>query len=204
MAQKSRTSVSAEVFGKYHVKQAFKPRVIEKTQEVKEKIKARLLTAFMFMGLDEKDLNIVIDAMDQRKCSPGEMVITEGEAGDVLYVVENGTLACSKILKGTDTFLKNFGPGDVFGELALLYNAPRAASIKADSESLLWELDRNTFNNIVKEASRKKREKFENFLQTVPILQNMDHYERSKLADAIKETKASTGEVIIKQGDQGD
>jgi len=41
----------------------------------------------------------------------------------------------------------------VFGELALLYNAPRAASIKAESACALWALDRNTFNNIVKEAS---------------------------------------------------
>ena len=52
-----------------------------------------------------------------------------------------------------ETFLKNFNPGDVFGELALLYNAPRAASIQAKSESALWVLDRNTFNSIVKEAS---------------------------------------------------
>jgi cAMP-dependent protein kinase regulator len=47
-------------------------------------------------------------------------------------------------------------------------------------------LDRGTFNNIVKESSQKKRQQYENFLQTVPILQNMDHYERSKMADAVK------------------
>jgi len=100
--------------------------------------------------------------------------------------------------------LKDYNPGDVFGELALLYNAPRAATIKGSADGILFELDRNTFNNIVKEASRKKREKYETFLQTVPILQNMDHYERSKLADAVKEKKASTGDIVIKQGDQGD
>lgn len=81
------------------------------------------------------------------------MVITEGEDGDVLYVLESGELDCSKILDGKDTYLKTFKPGDVFGELALLYNAPRAASIKSKTESLLWVLDRSTFNNIVKEAS---------------------------------------------------
>lgn len=68
----------------------------------------------------------------------------------------------------------------------------------------MWVLDRNTFNNIVKDASQKKRQKYETFLQTVKILQSMDHYERSKMADAIKETKAAKGETIIKQGDQGD
>jgi len=43
--------------------------------------------------------------------------------------------------------------GDVFGELALLYNAPRAATIKGESDGQLWVLDRGTFNNIVKDAS---------------------------------------------------
>ena len=86
----------------------------------------------------------------------------------------------------------------------MLYNAPRAASIKAESDVLLWELDRNTFNNIVKEASQKKREKYEDFLQTVPILSNMDHYERSKMADAVKEKKYKEGDVVITQGEKGD
>jgi len=113
-------------------------------------------------------------------------------------------LKCTKVIDGKETFLKNYGSGDVFGELALLYNAPRAATIVAESACQLWVLDRNTFNHIVKEASQKKREKFENFLSSVPILQNMDQYERSKLADVIKEMKISAGDVIIKQGDQGD
>ena len=50
-------------------------------------------------------------------------------------------------------FLKTLVVGDSFGELALLYNAPRAASVQAKTDSVLWELDRATFNNIVKEAS---------------------------------------------------
>jgi cAMP-dependent protein kinase regulator len=52
----------------------------------------------------------------------------------------------------------------------LLYNAPRAATIKAKSAALLWELDRQTFNHIVKDAAQKKRDKYEDFLATVPIL----------------------------------
>lgn len=56
MAQKNRTSVSAEVFGKYHMKEAFKPKMIEKSEAVVQKIKTRLAGAFMFMGLEDNDL----------------------------------------------------------------------------------------------------------------------------------------------------
>ena len=85
----------------------------------------------MFMGLDDKDLQVVIDAMDEKNANAGDTVITEGEHGDDLYVVEQGKLACSKVINGSEQFLKNYEAGDVFGELALLYNAPRAATIKA-------------------------------------------------------------------------
>lgn len=204
MAQKARISVSAEVFGKYNMKEAFVAKVIPKNQEIKNKIKERITSAFMFMGLEEKDLQVVIDAMDQKKAAADEYVIREGEKGDVLYILESGTMKCTKVIDNAPKYLKQFNAGDVFGELALLYNAPRAATIQAETECLLWVLDRQTFNHIVKDASQKKREKYEKFLSTVSILQNMDHYERSKLADAIKEKKFAAGEQIIKQGDQGD
>jgi len=51
--------------------------------------------------------------------------------------------------------LKTYKAGESFGELSLLYNAPRAATIKATSKSVCFALDRATFNNIVKDASVK-------------------------------------------------
>ena len=51
-----------------------------------------------------------------------------------------------------------------------MYNAPRAASIIADNECLLYELDRQTFNNIVKDAAIRKREKYDLFLQKITLL----------------------------------
>jgi cAMP-dependent protein kinase regulator len=63
--------------------------------------------------------------------------------------------------------------------LALLYNAPRAATITSDAESLLFVLDRQTFNHIVKDASIRKKEKYESFLKTVSLLETLDDYERS-------------------------
>ena len=159
----------------------------------------------MFNGLDDHDMGVVIDAMDEKKISIGTNVITEGESGNELYVVEEGELDCFKKFADSEQpkYLKTYVPGEAFGELALLYNAPRAASIIAKSDCHLWVLDRNTYNFIVKEAAQRKRDKYENFLKTVPLLQSMDHYERSKLADAIKEEKFEAGDSIIRQGETG-
>ena len=120
----------------------------------------------MFQNLDDKEKIIVIDAMEEKNFKAGDYVIKQGDEGDNLYVVESGKLKCEKLFKGNDmpTFLKNFEPGDSFGELALLYNAPRAATIISATDSLLWSLDRQTFTHIVKESSAKKRDKYEEFL----------------------------------------
>lgn len=78
------------------------PHVVQKTQEVKQRIKQRLQMAFMFKALGEEELSIVIDAMEEKKFDAGQTVITEGEAGSVLYVVDEGQLDCHKTMNPTD------------------------------------------------------------------------------------------------------
>lgn len=64
----------------------------------------------MFGSVDEKDFHIVIDAMKERSATAGEVVIKEGDDGDNLFVVESGTLTCTKVFAGQDkpTHLKTY------------------------------------------------------------------------------------------------
>ena len=113
---------------------------------------------------------------------------------------------CTKIFSGNteETFLKTYFSGEVFGELSLLYNTPRAASIRAKIESTLFCLDRDTFNNIVKRSAIKKREKYENFLKKIKILSELDPYEVGRLSDALQSKEYKKGEYIIREGELGD
>jgi len=124
----------------------------------------------MFSALDQNEQNIIVDAMMEVKFSKGQKVIKQGDDGDVLYLIDKGTLDCYKKIKGEDKKLKTYQEGEIFGELALLYNAPRAATIISNGDSILFSLDRNTFNHIVKDAACKKRQRYEDFLQKVEIL----------------------------------
>ena len=184
----NRTSVSAEVYGIHNVKKPYVPRVIPKTEEQITRIKEKCMQSFIFNSLEDKELKTVIDSFEEKKYTAGQAVITQGEEGDVLYLVDSGELTCEKVFKAGDppTYLKTYVPGESFGELALLYNAPRAATIKAKTDALLWALDRECFNNIVKDAAMKKREKYENTLKKVELLKSMDPYELGQICDALK------------------
>ncbi|CAD8127332.1 unnamed protein product [Paramecium sonneborni] len=202
-----RSSVSAEVFGVYNKKENFKPRVIEKTEQQKERILEKLMNVFMFQALGENEKRIVVDAMEEKHYQQNEWVIKQGDDGNELYIVYSGELKCFKTMNLQDTepkFLKEYVPGDMFGELALLYNAPRAASIQAKNDALLFALDRSTFNNIVKDATIKRREQYEEVLSKVELLQSMDAYEKTQVCDGLKDTHYKAGDIIIKEGEEGD
>jgi len=204
--QPKRSSVCAEVYGAFNKKEDFVAKIVKKTAEQYERIINKVNQSFMFSALDEKELKTVIDAMEEQNFKKNDVVIKQGDDGEVLYLLETGKLDCMKKFNKDekDTFLKNYLPGDAFGELALLYNAPRAATIIATEDSKMWSLDRSTFNHIVKDASMKRRELHEKFLKSVEILKSIDAYEINQISDALKTRKCKAGELIIKKDDNGE
>ena len=74
----------------------------------------------------------------------------------------------------------------------------------AKDECICWELDRESFNYIVKDAAVARRNKYDEFLQSVTLLASLEAYERSQIADALKPEKFQKGDCIVKQDDPGD
>lgn len=140
-------------------------------------------------------------------------MITQGDAGDYFYVVEKGSFevyvngkgALQPGLDGAGNKVGIIEAGGSFGELALMYNAPRAATvISAEPNCTLWALDRMTFRRILMESTFARRRMYEGFLEEVPLLSSLTPYERSKIADALKSEKFPAGHTIIREGDPGD
>jgi cAMP-dependent protein kinase regulator len=152
------------------------------------------------------EISTIVDACEEKKYKKNEYVIKQGDNGDNLYIIESGELICEKVFKEGEspTYLKTYKEGELFGELALLYNAPRAATIYAKTDCVLWALDRLTFNSIIKESSINKREKYKRFLETIPLLSTVESYELYSICDAIKVEKFEKNQYIIKEGEEGD
>ena len=78
-AKGPRVSVSAEVFGQFNKKENFKPKVIQKSEQVKQAIMDKIEKSFMFSALDDQEKQIVVDAMAEHHAITGEVVIKEGD-----------------------------------------------------------------------------------------------------------------------------
>ena len=84
----------------------------------------------LFSGVKEKDLKKLGKRMQERSFSEGEVVTTQGERGLGFFVIQDGNAAVSR----NDEVVRNLGPGDFFGEVALIDEGPRSATVVATSD----------------------------------------------------------------------
>lgn len=210
-----RTSVSAESLNPSSAgADSWTPPCHPKTDEQLARLKTAVSGNFLFSHLDDEQFKTVLDALVEKPIPAKDIkVITQGDAGDYFYIVENGNFdiyihPSGSAQPGPDGLGNNVGstgPGGSFGELALMYNAPRAATvISVDAKSTLWALDRITFRRILMDSAFQRRRMYEAFLEEVPLLSSLKPYERSKIADALDAIKYPAGATIIKEGDPGD
>jgi CRP-like cAMP-binding protein len=107
----------------------------------------------LFMGLSGEELYPVAEIAQASFLSAGDVVIREGDPGDALFVVARGTV---QAVKGSAK-LRAMGPGEVFGELALLDGAPRAATVVAETEAQLLRIPRAEFEALLDESPELAR-----------------------------------------------
>eukprot|EP00341_Mesodinium_pulex_P006827 CAMPEP_0116932808 /NCGR_PEP_ID=MMETSP0467-20121206/28662_1 /TAXON_ID=283647 /ORGANISM="Mesodinium pulex, Strain SPMC105" /LENGTH=415 /DNA_ID=CAMNT_0004613569 /DNA_START=37 /DNA_END=1284 /DNA_ORIENTATION=- len=202
-----RVSVSAESMDPSKLKaQMSNVTSIEKSPEVASRLLEVVGKSPLLRTLDEEQRDMIVKAFSGPLMKqPGDDVIVQGDIGDIFYLLEDGLVDVYVSKKGgPETKVHTYTPGNSFGELAIMYNAPRAATCRAQTEAKLWALDRVSFKVIVVAAAMQKREMYVGFLKNVPILESCTEMEIMTLADSMAEEKYSDGGVICNQGDSGD
>ncbi|XP_017959151.1 cAMP-dependent protein kinase type II regulatory subunit isoform X1 [Drosophila navojoa] len=174
--------------------------IFPKTDEQRARLVESVKNVLLFRSLEKEQMNQVLDAMFERKVQPGDYIIRQGDDGDNFYVIESGIYK----VYINDKHISTYTHTGLFGELALLYNMPRAATVQAETVGLLWAMDRQTFRRILLKSAFKKRKMYEELLNSVPMLKALQNYERMNLADALVTKTYEDGERIIKQGDAAD
>ncbi|XP_014250546.1 cAMP-dependent protein kinase type II regulatory subunit [Cimex lectularius] len=181
------------------------PQIYPKSDEQRQRLAENVRNILLFRSLDQEQMNEVLDAMFEKTVKKDDVVIKQGDDGDNFYVIESGTYQAFVKGEGNqDKLIHTYNNSGSFGELALLYNMPRAATIVAASEGSLWAMDRQTFRRIVLKSAFKKRKMYEALIDCVPMLKTLQPYERMNLADALIPKSYNDGECIIRQYDAAD
>lgn len=176
-------------------------KVYEKSHETEELIKSAIMANdFLSNMMDGERLQAVVNAMIPQVFKAHNYVIKEGDIGNQFFVSAEGEYDVIK----DGVCIKTFGPGVVFGELAILYKARRFASIKVTTDAFVWALDRKIFQKIMMKTGSQEREQNIKFLSSVKVLKGVSEDILHKIADLLKREFYATSSTIIRQGDQGD
>lgn len=200
-----RASVCAEAFNPDEEEDDKEPRVTHpKTDEQRHRLQEACCDILLFKNLEREEMSEVLDAMFEKVFDVEEHIIDQDDDGDNFYVIERGTFDIFMKVDGVEKLVGSYDNRGSFGELALMYNTPRAATIIATSPGALWCLDRLTFRRIIVKNNAKKRKLYEAFIETLPLLTSLEMSERMKVVDVMSSKVYSDGEQIIAQGDLAD
>jgi cGMP-dependent protein kinase len=155
----------------------------------------------LFLKLDPDQREAVVQHMRLVSVKTGDALIMQGdEEATTFYVTESGTFD----ILVDDVKVGTYERGGCFGELALLYDSPRAASIVATTDATVWEVARDVFRYQLQASYKKKADDNVTFLKTVSLFKPLLNEELLLVSDALDITTYAAGEIVIKEGDPGE
>jgi CRP-like cAMP-binding protein len=164
----------------------------------------------LFEDVPEDVLSDLAGRVSLRTYAPGQPVVRQGDRADAFYVVRMGALHVIEEDpdSGNERVLRSLERGDSFGELGLLENAPRAATVRALEESELFEVDKGTFDQLLADMAEVPR--FAPTLQAAAELRSLAPFAAmgpGQIADLLENGEwinLSPGQVVFEQGELGD
>ncbi|XP_076831412.1 cGMP-dependent protein kinase 2 isoform X2 [Brachyhypopomus gauderio] len=172
---------------------------VRKDSGTKKLINEAIMNNDFLKKLEPQHIREMVDCMYEKIYIANQLVIQEGESGNYLYVLAEGLLEVIQNGK----LLGQMRPGTAFGELAILYNCKRTATVKAVSQSHIWALDRQTFQTIMMRSTQARHEEYFCFLRSVSLLKDLPEEKLAKIVDCLEIDYFDKGEYIIREGEEG-
>ncbi|VDM01001.1 unnamed protein product [Schistocephalus solidus] len=174
-----------------------------KSEEQATRLNNAIQRTQIFKDLNENELSTLFDSMFEVQVNAGDEIIKRGDDGDKFYVIDSGKFYAEVNEDGVIKRIAEYDGSGYFGELALIYNIPRFATVTAETSGTLWALDRDSFRGIIFNSAYLRRQCFEGLLKKVEIFKSLSPYQQSQLADALQTKTVGPSEVIIKEGEPG-
>lgn len=202
-------------------------RPVEKTPEERSLIAEALRkngNLQATVDLDDSRIESIVDCCWKEQVEAGKEIITEGDiVADYFYVVQEGSFEVfvpvqlesaepwslrprnleRSASKGQSKYFCTVTSGGSFGELALLYLVPRAATVRAKEDSVVWAIDRGNFKSILMQVAQQKVQERVELLDRIEMLTTLLADEKKTIAEAMVEMHFTKNEVVMQQGEAG-
>ena len=157
------------------------------------------LRKFFFIGEDSFDrMPMVLEGLEMEKMVVDDWLIKKGEEGDKMYVIISGSL---EVMNDDEVTVKiQLSHGDLVGEVALVYNEKRMASVRVKEAGTLFSLTRSHFRELQAMASTSSIVKRCTWLHSVVSLSGVSFFAVSRLAQGCREIVVEPGEVVVEEG----
>eukprot|EP00585_Thalassiosira_rotula_P002035 CAMPEP_0196143800 /NCGR_PEP_ID=MMETSP0910-20130528/13719_1 /TAXON_ID=49265 /ORGANISM="Thalassiosira rotula, Strain GSO102" /LENGTH=763 /DNA_ID=CAMNT_0041405287 /DNA_START=117 /DNA_END=2408 /DNA_ORIENTATION=- len=193
---------------------SFRKVSYEKTEEIRSLIFDAIKPNVLFENETKAEMLQIIDVFKPQEFKKGDVVIQQGDEGSEFYVVESGNLSIQIAVKGKDgeesqVHGGNYGRGGAFGEIALIFDTPRAATIKATSDCRLWSIERKTYRSVIQQLRYEEHKEKNAFIKKCMVngkkfTEVFDGGQIEDLTIATKVDSYKKGEVILREGQMGD
>eukprot|EP01050_Picozoa_sp_SAG11_P000263 SAG11_NODE_7_length_31267_cov_19.541966_1_plen_550_part_00 len=104
-------------------------------------------------ALSAEELDQILALTKEREFDDGQAIVTEGDTGEEMYIMQSGSANCTKLGVNEGNVLKVYSAGDFFGERAMLVKEPRAASITASGKVVTIEISNDAYELVLSNAS---------------------------------------------------
>eukprot|EP00559_Dactyliosolen_fragilissimus_P001619 CAMPEP_0184857692 /NCGR_PEP_ID=MMETSP0580-20130426/2842_1 /TAXON_ID=1118495 /ORGANISM="Dactyliosolen fragilissimus" /LENGTH=801 /DNA_ID=CAMNT_0027353433 /DNA_START=163 /DNA_END=2568 /DNA_ORIENTATION=+ len=163
-------------------------------------IRSCLEENFVFSNLDKSEFNKLLKSFEPTRVPKNTEIITQGTVADFFYILDTGSVEFYVDRKKVGSGSR----GTSFGELALLYNCKRNATVKCTEECHLWRVDQLTFRNIIAHTAAETNKETMEILRKVPFVSELSDNYVNTIANAVSIVNFSEGEKLITKGEVGE
>jgi len=171
-----------------------------KTQHDIRLITGALSKHFIFTDLPEEHIHSVIDGMMFYRLPAHEVVFKQGETAVNFFILVSGRLE----VVANNRQVKVLTEGESFGELALLHDTPRSATVRSLETCALWGLGRSTFRDGLRAINAQKFAENKAFINSIGLFSPLTSTQKESLVHALASHVFPTGHRIVNEGDPGD